>query len=144
MAESRDIRGLSRQRYQEVRCPISSTAACVRVRATWENYTENCSPRFGEPRLRGAAYNAPATSRVYNKGLARTVTCRCADGDFGVYGGKKMKGNEPSGALHAHARARLSRRRGHIFCTDSQIWTNVYLHRTAPARLPGLRVRRII
>jgi threonyl-tRNA synthetase len=117
------MRGVYRKSgYQEVRCPQVLDVSLWKKSGHWDNYQENMF--FTESEKHTFALkpmNCPGHVQVFNTGLHsyRELPIR-----YGEFGGCHR--NEPSGALHGIMRVRaFTQDDGHIFCTPSQIESEV-------------------
>ncbi|MBI2383342.1 MAG: threonine--tRNA ligase [Gammaproteobacteria bacterium] len=118
-----------RNGYQEVRAPLILDVTLWKKSGHWDNYKENMFFTESEKRTYAVKpMNCPGHVQIYNAGLRsyRDLPIRYAE-----FGGCHR--NEPSGALHGLMRVRaFTQDDGHIFCTESQIESEVTaFHRQA-------------
>ncbi len=108
--------------YQEVRCPQILDVSLWQKSGHWDNYKDNMF--FTESEKRTYALkpmNCPGHVQVFNQGLHSYRDLPIRYGEFGA-----CHRNEPSGALHGILRVRgFTQDDGHIFCTESQIESEV-------------------
>ncbi|HEX4480198.1 MAG TPA: threonine--tRNA ligase [Rudaea sp.] len=115
--------------YQEVRCPQILDKSLWEKTGHWQNYRENMFTTESENREYALKpMNCPGHVLVYNHGLHSYRELPIRYGEFG-----SCVRNEPSGALHGLMRVRgFVQDDGHIFCTESQIESEVVaFHRQA-------------
>ena len=106
-----------------------STSRCGKKPATGRTTARTCSPRSRRKREYALKpMNCPGHVLVYNHGLHSYRELPIRYGEFG-----SCVRNEPSGALHGLMRVRgFVQDDGHIFCTESQIESEVVaFHRQA-------------
>ncbi|MDE2406337.1 MAG: threonine--tRNA ligase [Xanthomonadaceae bacterium] len=108
--------------YGEVRCPQILDVSLWQKSGHWDNYKDNMF--FTESEKRTYALkpmNCPGHVQVFNQGLHSYRDLPIRYGEFGA-----CHRNEPSGALHGILRVRgFTQDDGHIFCTESQIESEV-------------------
>ena len=108
--------------YGEVRCPQILDVELWKKSGHWDNYKDNMF--FTESEKRTYAIkpmNCPGHIQVFNQGLHSYRDLPIRYGEFGA-----CHRNEPSGALHGILRVRgFTQDDGHIFCTESQIESEV-------------------
>ncbi len=108
--------------YGEVRCPQILDVELWKKSGHWDNYKENMF--FTESEKRTYALkpmNCPGHVQVFNQGLHSYRDLPIRYGEFGA-----CHRNEPSGALHGILRVRgFTQDDGHVFCTESQIESEV-------------------
>ena len=108
--------------YGEVRCPQILDVTLWQKSGHWDNYKDNMF--FTESEKRTYALkpmNCPGHVQVFNQGLHSYRDLPIRYGEFGA-----CHRNEPSGALHGILRVRgFTQDDGHIFCTESQIESEV-------------------
>jgi threonyl-tRNA synthetase len=115
--------------YQEVRCPQILDKSLWEKTGHWQNYRDNMFTTESENREYALKpMNCPGHVLVYNHGLHSYRELPIRYGEFG-----SCVRNEPSGALHGLMRVRgFVQDDGHIFCTESQIESEVVaFHRQA-------------
>jgi threonyl-tRNA synthetase len=108
--------------YHEVRAPLIADVSLWKKSGHWDNYKENMFFTESEKRTYAVKpMNCPGHVQIYNSGLHsyRDLPIRYAE--FG-----SCHRNEPSGALHGLMRVRaFTQDDGHIFCTPSQVESEV-------------------
>ncbi|HEX3895259.1 MAG TPA: threonine--tRNA ligase [Rudaea sp.] len=117
------MRGVYRESgYQEVRCPQILDQSLWEKTGHWQNYRDNMFVTKSENREYALKpMNCPGHVLVYNHGLHSYRELPIRYGEFG-----SCVRNEPSGALHGLMRVRgFVQDDGHIFCTESQIESEV-------------------
>ncbi len=126
------MRGVYRDSgYQEVRCPQILDKSLWEKTGHWQNYRDNMFTTESENREYALKpMNCPGHVLVYNHGLHSYRELPIRYGEFG-----SCVRNEPSGALHGLMRVRgFVQDDGHIFCTESQIESEVVaFHKQAMA-----------
>ena len=126
------MRGVYRDSgYQEVRCPQILDKSLWEKTGHWQNYRDNMFTTESENREYALKpMNCPGHVLVYNRGLHSYRELPIRYGEFG-----SCVRNEPSGALHGLMRVRgFVQDDGHIFCTESQIESEVVaFHKQAMA-----------
>ena len=126
------MRGVYRDSgYQEVRCPQILDKSLWEKTGHWQNYRDNMFTTESENREYALKpMNCPGHVLVYNHGLHSYRELPMRYGEFG-----SCVRNEPSGALHGLMRVRgFVQDDGHIFCTESQIESEVVaFHKQAMA-----------
>ena len=108
--------------YQEVRCPQILDVSLWQKSGHWDNYKDNMFFTESEKRTYAVKpMNCPGHVQVFNQGLHSYRDLPIRYGEFGA-----CHRNEPSGALHGILRVRgFTQDDGHIFCTESQIESEV-------------------
>ncbi|PJK11292.1 threonine--tRNA ligase [Lysobacteraceae bacterium NML120232] len=115
--------------YGEVRCPQILDVTLWKKSGHWDNYQDNMFFTESEKRTYAVKpMNCPGHVQVFNQGLHSYRDLPIRYGEFGA-----CHRNEPSGALHGILRVRgFTQDDGHIFCTESQIESEVAaFHRQA-------------
>ncbi len=108
--------------YGEVRCPQILDVTLWQKSGHWDNYKDNMFFTESEKRTYAVKpMNCPGHVQVFNQGLHSYRDLPIRYGEFGA-----CHRNEPSGALHGILRVRgFTQDDGHIFCTESQIESEV-------------------
>ncbi len=108
--------------YQEVRCPQILDVSLWKRSGHWDNYQDNMFFTESEKRTYAVKpMNCPGHIQIFNHGLHSYRDLPIRYGEFG-----SCHRNEPSGALHGILRVRgFTQDDGHIFCTESQIESEV-------------------
>jgi threonyl-tRNA synthetase len=108
--------------YQEVRCPQILDRSLWEKSGHWENFKENMFTTESEKRdFAVKPMNCPGHIEVFKSDLRSYRDLPLRYGEFGA-----CHRNEPSGALHGIMRVRgFTQDDGHIFCTESQIQSEV-------------------
>ena len=117
------MRGVYRSSgYGEVRCPQILDVSLWKKSGHWDNYQENMFFTESEKRTYAVKpMNCPGHVQVFNQGLHSYRDLPIRYGEFG-----SCHRNEPTGALHGILRVRgFTQDDGHIFCTESQIESEV-------------------
>ncbi|NDU92237.1 MAG: threonine--tRNA ligase [Ferrovum sp.] len=108
--------------YQEVRCPQILDRTLWEKSGHWANFHKNMFTTESESRdFAIKPMNCPGHVQIFNQGIKSYRDLPVRYGEFG-----SCHRNEPSGALHGVMRVRgFTQDDGHIFCTESQIQSEV-------------------
>src|SRR5687768_8809378 len=124
------MRGVYRETgFQEVRCPQILDVSLWQRSGHWDNFRENMFFTASENREYAVRpMNCPGHVQIFNSNLRSYRDLPLRYGEFG-----SCHRNEPSGALHGIMRVRaFTQDDGHIFCTPSQVQSEVEsFHRRA-------------
>jgi threonyl-tRNA synthetase len=108
--------------YQEVKAPQILDQGLWEKTGHWDKYRENMFVTESEKRdFALKPMNCPGHIIIYNQGIKSYRDLPLRFGEFG-----QCHRNEPSGGLHGIMRVRaFTQDDGHIFCTESQIQSEV-------------------
>ena len=108
--------------YQEVKAPQILDQGLWEKTGHWDKYRENMFVTESEKRdFALQPMNCPGHIIIYNQGIKSYRDLPLRFGEFG-----QCHRNEPSGGLHGIMRVRaFTQDDGHIFCTESQIQSEV-------------------